>query len=230
VSGTMKLPSGFAGTAGPRASRRGFLLGSGAAVLSTLLLSACGDDDDTTAGAGVTTTTADERLTGDLALVGLVVSLENLVVATYRAGLDTATAGGLGAVPPAVTEFLTTAQKHHEEHAAAWNSVLTAAGRKEVSGVDVTLKTDVDRSFADVNDAAGLATLALELENVVAATYLRGIETMRDENVLKTAASIQPVEMQHAALLDFMLGNDPVPSDFSETDGARDTDDEIGEA
>jgi hypothetical protein len=212
-------------------SRRRFLLGSGAAVLGGLLLAACSDDDETTAGAGGTTTTAaDGELTGDLAVAALAASLENLAVATYQAGLDAATAGKLGTVPPAVAAFATTAQKHHNDHAAAWNSVLTGVGEQAVTGVDLTVKADVDQTFAEVQDVAGLAMLALELENVAAATYLSGIGIMSDEGAIKTAASIQPVEMQHAAILNFVLGNDPVPDGFSKTEGARGIDDEIGNA
>ena len=212
-------------------SRRRFLVGSGAAVLGGLFLAACSDDDKETAGAGGTTTTAaGGELSGDLAVAALAASLENLAVGTYQAGLDAATAGMLGTVPPAVATFATTAQKHHNDHAAAWNSVLTGAGKKAVTGVDLTVKADVDRAFAEVSDVGGLAVLALELENVAAATYLSGIAILSDDGAIKTAASIQPVEMQHAAILNFVLGNYPVPDGFSKTEGARGPDDKIGAA
>ena len=35
------------------------------------------------------------------------------------------------------------------------------------------------------------------------------------------AASIQPVELQHAAILNFVLGQYPVPNAFSPTSNAR---------
>ena len=38
---------------------------------------------------------------------------------------------------------------------------------------------------------------------------------------IKVAASIQPVEMQHAAILNFVLGKYPVPNAFSPLVGAR---------
>ena len=44
------------------------------------------------------------------------------------------------------------------------------------------------------------------------------------------AASIQPVELQHAAILNFVLGMYPVPDAFSKTALARTPDDEIGPA
>ena len=51
-----------------------------------------------------------------------------------------------------------------------------------------------------------------------------------DTGAIQVAASIQPVEMQHAAILNFVLGNYPVPDAFAKTDGARTPDDKIGAA
>ena len=72
--------------------------------------------------------------------------------------------------------------------------------------------------------------LALELENSAAATYLAAIGAVKSKGGIKTAASIQPVEMQHAAILYFALGEYPVPNAFASTDGARTTSDKIGKA
>ena len=56
---------------------------------------------------------------------------------------------------------------------------------------------------------------------MAAATYLSGIGVIADKKALAIAASIQPVEMQHAAILNFVLGNYPVPDPFAKTEGAR---------
>ena len=45
---------------------------------------------------------------------------------------------------------------------------------------------------------------------------------------IKTAATIQPVEMQHAAILHFLLGEYPVPDAFAKSAGARPVSDQIG--
>jgi hypothetical protein len=137
--------------------------------------------------------------------------------------------GKLGAVPPAVVTFAQTAQKHHQAHADAWNAILASAGKRKVSGVDVTVKTGVvDPAFAKVKNVGGLATLALELENVAAATYLNGIGVIEGKAGVATAATIQPVEMQHAAILNFVLGKYPVPDNFAKTTGARAPSDKVG--
>jgi hypothetical protein len=85
----------------------------------------------------------------------------------------------------------------------------------------------VDPAFAQVKDVAGLAKLALELENVAAATYLEAIDVVSAPAGIKTAASIEPVELQHAAILNFVLGNYPVPDSFTKMDAARPTTDVI---
>ena len=220
-------------------SRRGFLLGGGA-VLGGMALVASGATGITAAAARTRAVTGvaggvpagartkTQKLTGDLAVVGLAASLENLAVATYQAGIDAATAGKLGAVPPAVVTFATTAQSHHKEHAAAWNAVLTSSKKKAVSGVDLTVKQDVDAAFAQVKDVPGLAKLALTLENSAAATYLAAINVVKAPAGIKTAATIQPVELQHAAILNFLLGQYPVPDSFAMTTGARTIRDKIG--
>jgi hypothetical protein len=214
--------------AGRVTSRRRFLVGSGAAAVGGLLLAACGGSSKTPPAGGTATTVAGGG--ADLAVAALAAAIENLAVSTYQAGLDAASAGTLGPVPPAVSTFATTAQQHHRDHAAAWNSLLTSAGKEAVTGVDLTLKAEVDRALADVSDVGSLARLALSLENTAAATYQSGIGTLSDTGAIQVAASIQPVELQHAAILNFVLGNYPVPDAFTKTTLARTPDDQVGTA
>ena len=138
---------------------------------------------------------------------------------TPGGGVSWETAGKLGAVPPAVATFAKTAQAQHKDHAAAWNAVLTSAGKPAIMGIDKTVQdTIVTPGFANVKDVVGLAKFALALEDVAAATYLNGIENaLQDPGAIKVAASIQPVEMQHSAILHFVLGDYPVPDSFSFT-------------
>jgi hypothetical protein len=214
------------------ASRRGFLLGTGAFLGGAALVAAGGGQ-----AMALASTPSSRRglhpqaqkLTGDLAVVALAASLENLAVATYQSGIQAATAGHLGTVPPAVVTFAMTAQSQHKDHAAAWNAVLTAAKKPKVTGVDLTLKNSViDPAFAQVTDVTGLAKLALELENTAAATYLAAIGVVKSPAGVETAATIEPVEEQHGAILNYVLGQYPVPNSFTPTTGARPTSDQIG--
>jgi hypothetical protein len=225
---TDKLRSLRLGVADSRSSRRGFLVGAGVAGLGAVALAACGSSSKSSSGsAAITTPTTSMSdgngpLTGDLAVVALAAGLENLAAQTYQGGIDAATAGKLGTVPPAIVTFAQTAQSQHKDHAAAWNAVLAGAGKSPVTGVDMTVKTGVvDPAFAKVKDVGGLGKLALELENVAAATYLEAIDVVQEPAGMKTAATIEPVELQHAAILNLVLGNYPVPDTFTKMDGAR---------
>ncbi|MET0627706.1 MAG: ferritin-like domain-containing protein [Acidimicrobiia bacterium] len=229
------IESGISELVATPTSRRLFLLGGGALLGGAALVgtgaTGLASAAARTGSAGVfSAAMGGQNLTGDLAVVGLAAALENLAVATYQAGIDAATAGKLGAVPPAVVTFAMTAQSQHKDHAAAWNGVLTGAGKKAVTGVDLTVKKSVDQAFGSVTDVPGLAMLALDLENAASATYLAAIDAVKSKPGIQTAATIQPVELQHAATLLFVLGEYPVPNTFAKQDGARTTSDKIGAA
>jgi hypothetical protein len=208
-------------------TRRRFLLGAGG-VAAVGLLAACGDDGDDTSSDGTTTTPKsgttgmdDEPAgdaSGDLEIGAFAASLEVLAVNTYTAAAEAATGGKLGEVPPAVVEFVTTALGHHQEALDAWNGVLTEAGEPEVTEPPADLKATVDEEFGKVTDVVGAARLALMLEQIAAATYLEAIPVLTTEGAIGLAASIQPIDMQHAAVLLFVLGEYPVPDNFAKTD------------
>ena len=211
--------------------RRRFLLGTGVVGAGALLAACGGDDDDTgvaetgasstTAGDEATTsTTANGEAGGDAAVAALAASLEVLAVNTYTAALDAATGGALGDVPPAVAEFVTTAQGQHQAHLDAWNEVLTAAGQDAVDAPPADLEQTVNDMFASVTDVAGAARLALLLEDTAAATYLAAIPTLQSTDAIQLAGSICCIDRQHAAVLRFVLGEYPVPEIFGRVEMA----------
>lgn len=205
-------------------SRRNLLLGSGAAAVGGLLLAACSGSSGAGNAARTTTTNSSggaSSLSGDLKVAGLAASLENLGVYAYAAGIKAAKAGKLGTVPPAVVTFATTAMNQHKQHAAAWNAVITSAGKKVVTETDPALTPTVNTMFGKVTDVGGLAKLALEIENIAAQTYQSGIGALSSTKAIETAATIQPVELQHAAILNLILGNNPAPNAFNPTSLAR---------
>ncbi len=207
-------------------SRRGLLLGTGAAAIGGVLLAACSSKASGSApGTPRSSAAAAASLTGDLKVAGLAASLENLGVYAYGAGIKAAQAGKLGSVPPAVVTFATTAMGQHQQHAAAWNAVITAAGKAKVTETDPALTPTVNQLFGQVTDVGGLAKLALQIENIAAQTYQAGIGALSSTKAIATAATIQPVEMQHAAILNLVLGDYPVPNAFSPTSSARSTSD-----
>jgi hypothetical protein len=194
-------------------SRRTFLLGAGAAVAGGAALATIGSGAlPALAGASshrVSTAFPPSGLTGDLAVAAVAASLENLAVFAYTAGLSAATAGKLGTVPPAVATFATTVKGQHQQHAAAWNAVLKSHGKAPVSVTNPTLTPTVQSDFAKVTDVAGLAQLAVTLETIAAQTYQAETAKLKSSTASALSSSIQPVEMQHIAILYYVLGMYP---------------------
>ncbi|MGH9155969.1 MAG: ferritin-like domain-containing protein [Acidimicrobiales bacterium] len=197
-------------------SRRRFLVGGGAVAGLVLVTAACGDDDEDTADDPDTGGDA----SGDLAVAKLAAGLEILAVDAYTAALSAATSGALGAVPPAVATFVSTAKGHHEEHRDAWNAVITGAGGDEVTEPNAPLKPTVDAGLAAAKTVVDAANLALTLENIASQTYLSAIPTLKSKDAITQAGQIQIVDQQHIAVLLFALGKYPVPEVFQKTDQA----------
>jgi hypothetical protein len=218
--------------------RRRFLIraaGTAGGVAGVALLAACSSSSSSSSSSSASASasssstgsaagTADgtgQKLSGDLQVVAMAASLENSGIATYMAGIKAATAGKLGTVPPAVVAFATTAMAQHQDHQKAWNAVLTAAGKTPVTAVDPVVQPTINTAFAKVTNVTGLAELALMVENIAGETYQNGLSVIKSAAGIKTAASIEPVEFQHAAILSFVLGKYPVPSAFTGLSLAR---------
>jgi Ferritin-like domain len=207
-----------------RSTRRGFLIGAGAVAGGAVLaVSAPGlaEAATRTSKSGTAKSSKGGKLTGDLAVAALAASLENLAVAAYGDVLTAAVANKLGAVPPAVATFATTVKAQHTQHAQAWNSAIVASGHPAITETDPVLTPVITKAFAKVTDLTGAAELALMLENGAAQTYQNATALVRAKSSIKVAASIQPVEMQHAAILYFVLGQYPVPNAFNPVTDAR---------
>jgi hypothetical protein len=206
------------------ASRRGLLLGAGG-LATAVTLAAC------TSGSGTATVNATgsgpasgpaspSTYTGDLKVVALAVALENQAVGAYTAALAAAKAKKLGNVPPAVATFATTAMSQHAEHAAVWNSVLTGAGKPAIHNVPLSNQPATLKALASATNASEVAKLALSLENQAAQTYLFATYNVKSAAGIMTAATISPVEAMHAAILNYVLGQYPIPDAFLPVDKA----------
>jgi Ferritin-like domain len=202
-------------------NRRRVLVGGGVAAMAAAL-AACGSKNSGTSagGAGTAPSTSSGGAANDLAVAQLAAGLEVLAVGTYQAAGAAASAGKLGAVPPAVGEYVKTAMAQHKVHLDAWNKVLTGAGKAKVTQPNSTLKPTVDAEFAKVKDVAGAANLALMLEQIAAQTYLKAIPTLTDKGAIKLAGQMQIIDQQHQAILRYALGMYPVPEVFQKTDKA----------
>ena len=73
-------------------------------------------------------------------------------------------------------------------------------------------------AFAEVTDVVGVAELALMLEGIAADTYLDAQSMLEGSDARQLAGSIQVVDRQHIAILNYVLGEYPVPDTFQNTD------------
>ncbi|MFD7411135.1 ferritin-like domain-containing protein [Kitasatospora purpeofusca] len=219
------------GADGPRdLGRRRFLLGAGGAA-AALTLAACSSSGSggspapvpgspSGSASGSPSGSASGQYTGDLKVVALATALENQAVGAYQAALDAAKAGRLGTVPPAVATFITTAMGQHADHAKVWNSVLTGAGKPAITDVPLSNQPATLKALGEATDVAAVAKLALSLEDQAAQTYLFATYNVTSPGGIATAATIAPVEAMHAAILNYVLGQYPVPDDFLPVDKA----------
>jgi Ferritin-like domain len=214
-AGVSNMIDGMRGATVRPTSRRTFLMGTGAAVAGGAALLAVGS----TPGLAAAATRAESHLhladaaafppagyKGDLAVAAVAASLENLAVFAYKAGLAAATAGKLGTVPPAIGTFATTALSHHTQHAAAWNAVLKSNGKAKVTVTNPKLTPTVQADFAKVTNVTELAQLAMTLESAAASTYQAETSMLKSKSAIGLSASIEPVEMQHIAILYYVMG------------------------
>jgi hypothetical protein len=197
------------------ATRRGFFLGAaGAVALGAAAACSSGSSGAPSSATPSAPAPPEETYTGDLKVVALATALENLAVTAYDGALKKAGAGELGTVPPAVATFVQTARKQHADHAQAWNAVLSKAGKPTVDDTPLSITADQVALLTAAKSVPDVAKLALNLENIAAQTYTFATANVSDAGGIMTAATIQPVETMHAAILNFILGQYPVPDSF----------------
>lgn len=161
------------------------------------------------------------ELQGDLQRVALAASLENLAAALYGQAQRALASGRLESSPAVVTTLAQTVQGQHSDHAGAWNALLATAGKAKVTGPDPILKPQIDKAIAQAGDLSSLLEVVLTMERTLAATHLEALGTMHSPGAIGAAGLIYPVEMQHAAMLRFLLGQYPVPDAFAQSGLAR---------
>lgn len=197
-------------------TRRSFFLGAAGAVALGAAAACSSEPADSSAGPSPAAPppAPQETYPGDLKVVALAVALENLAVTAYEGALKKAGVGELGTVPPAVPTFVQTVMKQHADHAKAWNAVLSAAGKPTINDAPLSITQEQASMLTAAKTVPDVAKLALNLENVAAQTYTFAAAKVSDPRGIMTAATIQPVETMHATILNYLLGQYPIPDTF----------------
>lgn len=125
-------------------------------------------------------------------------SVELTAVEVYKA------AGASGKVKnKAVTDAAAVFAGHHVEHAKAFAG---ASGGKATGRPNQKLLDTISGQLKSATDEKAVLTLAIDLENAAAGTYLFALGALQSPQALALTASILPVESQHATTLAAVLG------------------------
>jgi ferritin-like protein len=196
-----------------RPSRRLVLGGAAAGLLGAGALAACSDappggpaGSSAAPPPSTTTSAARPAYVGDQRGIALCAALSALAASLYSGAVLAATDGRLGQVPGVVTAFLSGAGAQHTEHAAAWNALLTAAGRPAVTGTPLTVETERRATLGRAAAPTDLLAVAVDVEASVTATVLARAGEFTDTGAAALAATLAPVAAMHGATAAFLLG------------------------
>jgi hypothetical protein len=136
-----------------------------------------------------------------------------------QAALTAATAGKLGTVPPAVATFVQTAMSQHRTTPRRGTRALRRRGARDHRRAALEPGRDPQGARRG-HHVGGVAKPGPGAgESGRADVPVRRRERL-ERGGIATAASIAPVEAMHAAILQFVLGQYPVPDDFLGTSKA----------
>lgn len=202
-------------TAGQMMSRRQMLLGMGAAG-GAVTLDACTSGSRRAVPPSAPTTPPASPVPGrdDTHTVAFAAGLEALALKAYSQMSDLVNAGNVPAPPPALGALVNTASTHHQAHLDAWNAVLAKSGQAAITEPDPGLV----RGLAPLVQEAisvGVGSGALSLEQLLASNYVGVAPALGDPDAVRLAGSVLVVEMQHVAVVLYLLNRRPIPDAFA---------------
>ncbi len=180
-------------------SRRRFLrsLSIGSAGGSAVLLAACGSSSRGSSSAP--TGTGASGGGGDVALLNLVLDLENMAIAAYTAGAPLLS----GKVITLAKELLSQEKAHAKRLSQAI---------KQLGGAPNP--PSAIYNFPKLSSQSDVLKLASQIENTAIAAYIDAIPKLSSSDLRATGASIVTDEAEHLSVLQSALGRDPVPTAF----------------
>lgn len=142
----------------------------------------------------------------DVQMLQTAASIEVLAVNTYKTALTLPCIGG-SAANPVVSKFAMVTMDQHSQHLAAFNGALKNMGAATQNKPNPAFVPVVNKAVAGLTGAsaeqgsAGVVSLALELENIAAETYVNDVPNLTSKSNKALMASIMGIEAQHAAVL-----------------------------
>jgi hypothetical protein len=134
---------------------------------------------------------------GDAGIEAFAQSVELALVQAYA---EMSSSGKV--TTPAAVEATTTFAQHHQRHAAALGD---AAGNRATDTPNRKLVNVFRADLRKATNEADTLDVMLRLENEAASTYLFAVGSLEATAALQLAASVLPVESQHAVVLATLL-------------------------
>ena len=138
---------------------------------------------------------------GDLKTLNVALGLEYQAIYAYHV------AAGTGLLSEQVKPVALMFLAQHEEHASIEETTV-----KKMGGTPVAKQEKYDLGdLSGIKTEKDLLAFALGLENTAAVTYLKVAGTFMNKDLIPVVAGIGANEAQHAALLRYVIGENPVP-------------------
>lgn len=106
---------------------------------------------------------------------------------------------------PAAAQAVNAYGGHHREHAAA---IARVAGPKATGRANANLVRTLRDQLTNARDERAAARILYDLENGIAGAYIRALSSLKDPQAATSAASVVPVEAQHAVVFGVAAGLD----------------------
>lgn len=151
----------------------------------------------------------------DVATMNFAAGLEVLAVGAYATIPGAAGTEGLGPVPRAIQGLIAIVAGHHQSYRDAWNHKLRERGKPEVTDPDPTFRSIIVGNLSRAGSIEDVGRVLASVEGVVAANCLSNVSQFNDPDLRQLAAAIHMAVMQHAAVLEFLIGGNPVPAAFA---------------
>ncbi len=141
------------------------------------------------------------QASGDAGIAAFTQSVELALAQAYQ---ELAATGKV--TTPTAVDTTTTFATHHQEHARALGD---AAGSGAASAPNAKLAGRFRTQIRNAPDENAALEVVLGLENEAASTYLFVLGAPEAPDALRLAASILPVESEHAVALAELVGKNP---------------------
>ena len=197
-------------------TRRDVLTIGGLTFAMAAVTAACGagggGGKKTSAGGGATTTT-EVHSQSDIDTMRTINSLEAVAIKAYQKVVDDPKAVGAST---AVSDLITTLQKHHKDHSNLLAKATTDAGGKPFTDPNPVVMSSLQPTIDAMKTEADVLAFAYSLEKSLAVSCQAAVGEFDKGSLNETIMSIGGVEAKHVSL----LAADMNQTDKLITDGA----------